>query len=462
MPFKLSCIFDYLNMSCVCIVLVMTPLGFVKKKSKNDTLSNILKHKFKSISRKIIHKSKESKQIRKNISKLMFPETEQEWMSRAKSHIEDKPDKSGNDAVELDTEAEEKKKVLAQSFIGRLMMINVETKAAVIKWDKLKRGTKTMNSSMPILDPMTRSSSTHFLRAPPEKPTTTLLGRSAYQKKFYSVNKTVSPRDTVTLNFSSQRNLLPSSTLHFDKARTKQMNKSGVTIFIAPNSTTRDIQVTPDIMDIQNYGKAMQDCLKHNQEACKTLTSFYRQTGEEKLRQSNEMITDWNRRMDIGRYQRTVARIKTDAVEKNLTQPEPKEVIQTMQKLSRNLRKKKNNQSEDLGVSGGKGRDPLEKEWVQIKSNEVCYKCRWAKPGLYQPLPCNQTTKMASVNGTLHILSQDEKKFNIWTFNPVFSVDLECTTVPALTEMKRIDDILVSVGDKLILTDPRLRDTLPP
>ena len=69
---------------------------------------------------------------------------------------------------------------------------------------------------------------------------------------------------------------------------------------------------------------------------------------------------------------------------------------------------------------------------------------------------------MASVNGTLHILSQDEKKFNIWTFNPVFSVDLECTTVPALTEMKRIDDILVSVGDKLILTDPRLRDTLPP
>ena len=137
-------------------------------------------------------------------------------------------------------------------------------------------------------------------------------------------------------------------------------------MFIGAHCTTRDIQVTPDIIDIQNYGKAMQDCLKHNREACKTLTSFYRQTGEEKLRQSNEMIIDWNRRMDIGRYQRTVARIKTDAVEKNLTQPEPKEVIQTMQKLSRNLRKKKNNQSEDLGVSGGKGRDPLEKEWVQI------------------------------------------------------------------------------------------------
>ena len=169
----------------------------------------------------IIHKSKESKQIRKNISKLMFPETEQEWMSRAKSHTEYKPDKSGNDAVELDTEAEEKKKVLAQSFIGRPMMINDETKAAVTKWDKLKRGIKTMNSSMPILDPMARSSSTHFLRAPPEKSITTLLGRSAYQKKFYSVNKTVSPRDTVTSSFSSQRNLLPSSTLRSDKARTK-------------------------------------------------------------------------------------------------------------------------------------------------------------------------------------------------------------------------------------------------
>ena len=144
-----------------------------------------------------------------------------------------------------------------------------------------------MNSSMPILDPMTRSSSTHFLRAPPEKPTTTLLGRSAYQKKFYSLNKTVSPKDTVTSSFSSQRNLLARSTLHSYKARTKQMNKSRMTIFIGANSTTRDIQVTPDIIDIQNYGRAMQDYLKHNREACKTLTSFYIQTGEEKLRQSN-------------------------------------------------------------------------------------------------------------------------------------------------------------------------------